>query len=161
MNKDVPVSMLSACQIKCLTGRFDCGSICEYEFEVRVMKENIGTVEYASLLYDFYGALLSENQLEVMTMYHEDNLSLSEIAEELGMTRQAVHYTLKKAERKLEEFDSKLGLVEQYRENQVLAEKAIGKLSELEKSTDLGRDCDKEIAKSIQQIREIVLKITE
>ena len=125
------------------------------------MKENIGTVEYASLLYDFYGALLSENQLEVMTMYHEDNLSLSEIAEELGMTRQAVHYTLKKAERKLEEFDSKLGLVEQYRENQVLAEKAIGKLSELEKSTDLGRDCDKEIAKSIQQIREIVLKITE
>ena len=125
------------------------------------MKENIGTVEYASLLYDFYGALLSENQLEVMTMYHEDNLSLSEIAEELGMTRQAVHYTLKKAEGKLEEFDSKLGLVEQYRENQVLAEKAIGKLGELEKSTDFGRDCDKEIAKSIQQIREIVLKITE
>ncbi len=77
------------------------------------------------------------------------------------MTRQAVHYTLKKAESKLEEFDSKLGLVEQYRENQVLAEKAIGKLGELEKSTDLSRDCDKEIAKSIQQIREIVLKITE
>ena len=88
------------------------------------MKENIGTVQYASMLYDFYGALLSENQLEVMTMYHEDNLSLSEIADELGMTRQAVHYTLKKAETKLEEYDSKLGLVENYRKNQERGQQA-------------------------------------
>ena len=95
------------------------------------MKENIGTVQYASMLYDFYGALLSENQHEVMTMYHEDNLSLSEIADELGMTRQAVHYTLKKAEAKLEEYDNKLGLVENYRINQERAEKAIAALGEL------------------------------
>ena len=95
------------------------------------MKENIGTVEYASMLYDFYGALLKESQLEVMTMYHEDNLSLSEIAEELGMTRQAVHYTLKKAEAKLEEFDSKLGLLESYRSNQARVEKIVSKLREL------------------------------
>lgn len=95
------------------------------------MKENIGTVEYASLLYDFYGVLLSESQLEVMTMYHEDNLSLSEIAEELGMTRQAVHYTLKKAESKLEEFDSKLGLVKTYGANQERAERAVSILEEL------------------------------
>lgn len=96
------------------------------------MKENIGTVEYASMLYDFYGALLKESQLEVMTMYHEDNLSLSEIAEELGMTRQAVHYTLKKAEARLEEYDEKLGLVETYRKNQERAEKAIRLLNELD-----------------------------
>ena len=96
------------------------------------MKENIGTVQYASMLYDFYGALLSENQLEVMTMYHEDNLSLSEIADELGMTRQAVHYTLKKAETKLEEYDSKLGLVENYRVNQERRDKAIKALHDLD-----------------------------
>ena len=95
------------------------------------MKENIGTVQYASMLYDFYGALLKESQLEVMTMYHEDNLSLSEIAEELGMTRQAVHYTLKKAEAKLEEYDSKLGLVENYKLNQQRAGNAIEKLRAL------------------------------
>ena len=95
------------------------------------MKENIGTVQYASMLYDFYGALLSENQLEVMTMYHEDNLSLSEIADELGMTRQAVHYTLKKAEAKLEEYDNKLGLVESYRVNQERADKIVNSLRDL------------------------------
>lgn len=95
------------------------------------MRENIGTVQYASMLYDFYGALLSENQLEVMTMYHEDNLSLSEIADELGMTRQAVHYTLKKAETKLEEYDNKLGLVESYRANQARADEIVKRLRDL------------------------------
>lgn len=95
------------------------------------MKEIIGTVQYASLLYDFYGALLSESQLEVMTMYHEDNLSLSEIADELGMTRQAVHYILKKAESKLEEYDDKLGLVNTYRKNQERAAQALNIVKEL------------------------------
>lgn len=95
------------------------------------MKENIGTVQYASMLYDFYGALLSESQHEVMTMYHEDNLSLSEIADELGMTRQAVHYTLKKAEAKLEEYDNKLGLVENYRNNQERGQQARHIISQL------------------------------
>ena len=62
------------------------------------MKDDIERVEYASMLYDFYGSLLNKSQNEVMALYHEDNLSLSEIAEELGQTRQAVHYTLRKAE---------------------------------------------------------------
>ena len=100
------------------------------------MKENIGTVQYASLLYDFYGALLGESQSEVMMMYHEDNLSLSEIADELGMSRQAVHYTLKKAEAKLEEYDQKLKLVEAYETNQAKAEKAIELLKELKIDDD-------------------------
>ena len=112
------------------------------------MKENIGTVQYASMLYDFYGAILKESQLEVMTMYHEDNLSLSEIAEELGMTRQAVHYTLKKAEAKLEEFDSKLGLVDNYMTNQKRAEAAITELR------SLGLD-EKTVAPIIKKIEEL------
>ena len=89
------------------------------------MREDIGTVQYASMLYDFYGGLLKENQAEVMALYHEDNLSLSEIAEELGMTRQAVHYTLKKAEKSLESYESKLGLVAAYRKNRERAGEAI------------------------------------
>lgn len=114
------------------------------------MKENIGTVQYASLLYDFYGSLLNEGQLEVMTMYHEDNLSLSEIAEELGMTRQAVHYTLKKAETKLEEFDTKLRLVETYRNNQRCVDKIVKELQ------DLGIDEEKlnPIINEIKQLAE-------
>lgn len=85
------------------------------------MKDDIERVEYASMLYDFYGALLNDSQNEVMELYHEDNLTLSEIAEELGQTRQAVHYTLRKAEKALESYEEKLGLVASYRDNQELA----------------------------------------
>ena len=77
-----------------------------------------------TMLYDFYGSLLSDSQNEVMALYHEDNLSLSEIASELGMSRQAVHYTLKKAEHALGEYEDKLGLVAGYHRNQELASKA-------------------------------------
>lgn len=90
------------------------------------MKDDIERVEYTSMLYDFYGSLLSEAQNEVMAMYHEDNLSLSEIAEELGQTRQAVHYTLKKAEKALEEYEDKLGLIAAYEKNQERAALAFG-----------------------------------
>ena len=90
----------------------------------RAMKDDIERVEYASMLYDFYGSLLSESQNEIMALYHEDNLSLSEIAEELGQTRQAVHYTLRKAEKALKSYEEKLGLVASYKENRKRAQKA-------------------------------------
>ena len=90
------------------------------------MKDDIERVEYASMLYDFYGSLLSKAQNEVMALYHEDNLSLSEIAEEIGQTRQAVHYTLRKAEKALESYEEKLGLIASYKTNQALAAKAFG-----------------------------------
>ena len=78
----------------------------------------IDEITRQSLLYDFYGALLTDRQREVMELYHEDNLSLAEIADETGTSRQAVHYTLKKAEKALEGFEAKLGLIEQYRSRQ-------------------------------------------
>ena len=65
-----------------------------------------------SLLFDKYGGLLTEKQRGVMEHYHEENLSLSEIAEEYGISRAAVHDALKKAENKLAEYESVLGLVE-------------------------------------------------
>ena len=43
---------------------------------------NMETIEKISLLYDFYGRLLTEKQRQVMELYHEENLSLAEIAEE-------------------------------------------------------------------------------
>ena len=95
-------------------------------FSEIVMREDVSSIEYASMLYDFYGSLLSEARREVMAMYHEDNLSLSEIAEELGQSRQAVHYTLKKAEKALEAYEEKLGLIAAYEKNQALAKEALG-----------------------------------
>ena len=101
-------------------------------FSEITMREDIERPEYASMLYDFYGSLLSEAGREVTAMYHEDNLSLSEIAEELGLSRQAVHYTLKRAEKALAAYEDKLGLIASYKENRARAEQISDILSGLD-----------------------------
>ena len=78
----------------------------------------VDDITKASLLYDFYGALLTEKQRQVMALYHEENLSLSEIGQEFGISRQAVHYTLKKAEQALEEYEDKLKLMDKFLKTQ-------------------------------------------
>ena len=67
-----------------------------------------------SLLYDFYGQLLTEKQRQVMSLYHEENLTLSEIADEFGISRQGVHDALQKGEKALESYEEKLGLVRKF-----------------------------------------------
>ena len=74
-------------------------------------------ITQASLLYDFYGQLLSKRQNQVMKLYHEENLSLSEIASEFDISRQGVHDALKNAERSLAEDESKLGLIAKFRQS--------------------------------------------
>ncbi len=74
----------------------------------------VDDITKASLLYDFYGALLTEKQRQVMALYHEENLSLSEIAQEYKISRQAVHDTLKKAEQALEDYEAKLRLMDKF-----------------------------------------------
>lgn len=68
------------------------------------------------LLYDFYGGLLTERQKEVLRLYHEENLSLGEIARDLSISRQGVHDTLKKAEASLYDYEVKLELVKKFRD---------------------------------------------
>ena len=67
-----------------------------------------------SILFDIYGGLLTEKKREVMMLYHEENLSLSEIAEEQGVSRAAVHDALKSAEKNLRDYETKLGLAAAY-----------------------------------------------
>lgn len=81
------------------------------------MIRKIDEIEYASLLYDFYGELLDENKRDIMSLYHDENLSLSEISKEIGQSRQAVHYNLKKAESELKKFDEVLNLIPTYLKN--------------------------------------------
>ena len=71
---------------------------------------NIEDVTKASLLYDFYGRLLTEKQREVMRLYHEENLSLSEIAQEFSISRQGVHDSLKMQRRHLSDMRKSLDL---------------------------------------------------
>lgn len=75
-----------------------------------------------SNLYDYYGALLTEKQQFAVEMYYNDDLSLSEIAESIGITRQGVRDQLKHAEQFLEHCESLLGLAEKSRRIRTLSE---------------------------------------
>ena len=63
-------------------------------------------------LIDIYGSLLTDNQLNIMQFYYMDDLSLSEISENLSISRSAVHDTIKKASILLEEYEAKLHILE-------------------------------------------------
>ena len=67
-----------------------------------------------SMLYGFYGGLLPEKQNLFLKAYYEDDCSLSEIAEQYGISRQGVHDGIKKAEKSLKEYEEKLGLVSRF-----------------------------------------------
>ena len=69
---------------------------------------------YLSLLLDFYGELLTEKQREYADLYYNENLSLGEIAENDGISRQAVRETLLRAETVLRSTEDKTGLVERH-----------------------------------------------
>ena len=61
-----------------------------------------------SMLWEIYGSLLTDKQNEYIDYYYNQDLSLSEIAENDGITRQAVRDIIKKGERKLFEYEEKL-----------------------------------------------------
>ncbi len=69
-----------------------------------------------SLLFDFYGQLLSQKQHEAVSLYYNDDLSLSETAEVMGITRQGVRDLVKRSETELYEYENKLGLYERFRQ---------------------------------------------
>ncbi|MGM0396833.1 MAG: YlxM family DNA-binding protein [Bacillota bacterium] len=66
------------------------------------------------ILFDFYGKLLSPKQYQVIELYYSNDLSLAEIGEVIGISRQGVFDTLKRAEDKLFGYEEKLGLVEKF-----------------------------------------------
>ena len=64
-----------------------------------------------SLLLDYYGELLSQKQRTCFDLYYNQDLSLSEIAAELGVSRQGVHELLARAESSLGEFERVTGCI--------------------------------------------------
>lgn len=67
-----------------------------------------------SLLLDFYGDILNERRREIMEMYYNEDLSLSEIADVAGISRQGVRDSIKKSERELSELENTLGLLARF-----------------------------------------------
>jgi len=70
---------------------------------------------YLSDLYDIYGALLTKKQQECLHLHLYDDFSLSEIGEELGISRQAVYDNIHRAEKAMNGYEAKLGLAARYR----------------------------------------------
>ncbi|MET1032664.1 putative DNA-binding protein [Domibacillus tundrae] len=71
-------------------------------------------------LYDFYQMLLTDKQRSYMSLYYLDDYSLGEIADEYGVSRQAVYDNIKRTEAMLEEYEAKLMLLKKFQERQAL-----------------------------------------
>lgn len=111
-----------------------------------------------AMLYDFYGDLLTERQKEFYDLYYNDDLSLSEIAENYDITRQGVRDIIIRAERILEDVEEKTGLIRRYHSTRA----SLTSLSELctelttlnrtkLKDSDVERICG-QISKSIEEL---------
>ena len=68
-----------------------------------------------AFLLDFYGGLLTEKQAAALDGYYNQDMSLSELADDMGISRQGVMAFLRQGERHLREFEEKLGLAERFR----------------------------------------------
>lgn len=86
-------------------------------------------------LYDLYQALLTEKQKEYFESYYFDNYSITEISENLNVSRNAVHDQLKKTVNKLNDFEKKLSL----REIEKDRSKIINKLLEVSKDEEINK----------------------
>lgn len=86
-----------------------------------------------SLLIDYYGAFLTDNQLELLTMSTDEDYSLSEIAEHRGISRQGVHDAILRGEKQLYDAEKKLGLVARDRRIRSLVARLRDELSSLPK----------------------------
>ena len=84
-----------------------------------------------SLLFDFYGETLTEKQRELFDLYYNEDLSLAEIAEHAGITRQGVRDSIKRAEHALREMEDKLGLVARYGGTERCAEELMREVERL------------------------------
>ena len=76
-----------------------------------------------TMLFDFYGELLTERQKEFYELYYDEDLSLSEIAENYGISRQGVRDVIVRAENYMTEIEDKTGLIKRFMQLQPHVEK--------------------------------------
>lgn len=117
------------------------------------------TVEIA-LLLSFYKKMLTDRQADTVDLYYNEDLSLSEVGAELGISRQGVRDNLKRAEAILYDTEERLGLVERFlRIKQKLSE-IDGIIADIEASPD-SKNLSVTIKKQINSILTIIGEINE
>ncbi len=104
-----------------------------------------------SMLYDFYGALLKENQQRMFEASVLEDYNYAEIAEEEGITRQGAYDAIKRASKQLRSYEEKLGLVARFEEQKNL----IKELKiELQKKMPLDEESWKKISQILNRVLE-------
>ena len=106
-------------------------------------------------LLDFYGGILPQRKREITELYYNDDLSLSEVAEQFGITRQAVRETVKKVEEELFFYEERLGLLAKFREAQSHTDTALSLCRELSEAKSGDGTVDK-LIDEINSISDIV-----
>lgn len=82
----------------------------------------------ACMLLDFYGQLLTERMRSTLELHFAEDMSLAEIAEQESISRQAVHDTITRGRRSLEEYEAKLGLIKRFMSQQSVIRDAVDAL---------------------------------
>ncbi len=110
---------------------------------------------HLTLLYDFYGELLTQKQKQAFELHYQYDLSLSEIGTELSISRQAVRDQLKRTENILLGYEEKLGLVKRFQEQK----KAVQKMREImeDMETDSLTPQRKKQMEDMKQIAQAIL----
>lgn len=111
---------------------------------VVVMEKNVKI----SILCDLYGKLLTEKQFEFLNDYYNNDLSLSEIAENNQITRQAVRDIIKKGEKKLFEYEEKLLFMKRMSNQEKTIEHVLSELAKIEKTSS-----DKKVASILETVK--------
>lgn len=106
-----------------------------------------------SLLYDFYGELLTKHQKKIYEEFALNDLSLSEIAEEQGITRQGVHDLIKRCNKILNDYEDKLHLVQRF----LNVKDKIEEINTLITTFKVTSDSDIETVRKIEEISKEML----
>lgn len=107
-----------------------------------------------SLLYDFYGELLTEHQKEIYEDFVLNDLSLGEIAEEKGISRQGVHDLVKRCHKILDDYEEKLHLVERFTDTK----DKVSKICALADRAEQNQEHMDEAVKKIKMIANEILE---
>ena len=92
-----------------------------------------------SWLADFYGGLLTDRQKRILSLHCDEDLSLSEIAAELHITRQSAHENLIRASEKLNRLEEQIGAAARFRDVQTELENALAQIKQNDISSATGR----------------------
>lgn len=101
-----------------------------------------------SMLWEIYGKLLTEKQYEVLNDYYNEDLSLSEIAENYNISRQGVRDIIKKGENKLFEYEEKLSIMKKSQENEKTIQLILSQLSQIKEESS-----DKKVEKILNEVQ--------